>query len=249
MAKREKIQQYLTDKKIIVFFVLVGGFSILGPFGTYQLFDFWTRVVFWSVVITGIGALMHFCIVMVLDGEIFARLPWLGRVAIGSCVAAVPSVGLILFSTHAMFPEAVSSNTFPLLWFQVAVIGSVAGAFEYRPRAPLPETGPRRSRFHDRLPRDAHPDIVSMTVNDHYVEVSTVEARHLVLIRLTDAIDEIDGVAGVRLHRSHWAAAPHIRGVERRDRKFYARLSDGRDLPVSKTYLDDVRAVLNGKPA
>jgi hypothetical protein len=67
-------------------------------------------------------------------------------------------------------------------------------------------------------------------VRDHYVEVTTTGGQHMLLMRLTDAIDELDDLPGERIHRSHWAAAAHLRRIARRGQKQVVLLSDGRDL-------------------
>jgi DNA-binding LytR/AlgR family response regulator len=245
---REKMGGLVTDRKLLVFVGLVAGFTILGPFGTYEILGLWERLIFWALLMTGIGGLMHFCIVLSLEGQMTARLPRPARIALGAAIAAVPSVALILFFTGYFFPNPVNADAFPMLWAQVAAIGSVAGIVEYRPspatRSTKIHTGPVETRLHRRLPDETVHDIVSLTVRDHYVEVTTTAGRHMVLMRLTDAIEELDDLPGERLHRSHWAAAAHLTRLERRGQKQVVYLSDGRDLPVSKSYVDAVTARL-----
>ncbi|MBM1218560.1 LytTR family transcriptional regulator DNA-binding domain-containing protein [Ponticoccus sp. SC2-23] len=244
---REKVIELATDRKILIFLILVIGFTILGPFGTYELFDPWARLVFWSVVITGIGALMHFGIVLALKGAGLQSLPWPVRIAIGAMVAAVPSVGVVIFVTAFMFETGVSPGAFPVIWLQVAVIGTLAGIVEYKPPSAPPEPEPERpvtTRFHKRLPEGAPHDIVSLSMNDHYVEVTTTEEQHLVLVRFSDALDELDELDGLRLHRSHWAARAHLRSLIKRGRQLRAVLSDGRELPVSNSYAGQLQDIL-----
>jgi DNA-binding LytR/AlgR family response regulator len=222
----------VTDRKLIVFTGLVGGFTILGPFGTYEILGLWERLIFWTLMITGIGALMHFSIVLLIESRGLARVPRPVRIALGAAIAAVPGVALIIFFTGYFFPAPVEPAAFPMLWGQVAAIGAVAGIVEYRPPAPTPPEPERlvQTRLHRRLPQGEDHDIVSLTVRDHYVEVTTTTGRHMLLMRLTDAIDELDDLPGERLHRSHWAAAAHLERFERRGQKQVVFLSDGRNL-------------------
>lgn len=245
----KKTSGFLTDRKLLVFVGLVSCFTILGPFGTYEILGFWERLVFWALVVTGIGAIMHFSIVLALGGGVLSSWPRVVRIAVGASVAAVPSVALILFFTIYLFPSPVTADAFPFLWAQVAAIGTVAGIAEFPPPRSEAEdpSGPVaiQTRFHRRLPEGTVHDIVSLTVRDHYVEVTTTKGMHTLLIRLTDAIEELDGLPGERLHRSHWAATAHLRIVARKGQKHVVRLSDDRELPVSKSYIAAVEAALS----
>ena len=83
-------------------------------------------------------------------------------------------------------------------------------------------------------------EIISLSMKDHYVEVTTVTGAELLLLRFSDALGELGGLEGVRLHRSHWASAAHIASVKRQGNRRWGVLSDGRELPVSATYYEAV---------
>lgn len=244
----KKTSGLLTDRKLLVFVGLVTGFTILGPFGTYEVLGLWERLIFWALIIAGVGALMNLSIVLALGGGVLTPLPRFVRIAVGAAIAAVPSVALILFFTIYLFPTPVSAQSFPFLWAQIAVVGTVAGVLEYpapvKSGAPDEPQAPVQTTFHKRLPEGASHDLISLTVRDHYVEVTTTTGFHTILMRLTDAIDELEGLAGERLHRSHWAAAGHLKGLRRSGQKHVAILSDGRELPVSKSYVTAVETTL-----
>lgn len=253
MTFRENAARLTTDRKLFVFIGLVAGFSILGPFGTYEVLSFWPRLVFWSLLIASIGAVMHLAISVALTGETLTALPWWLRIGIGSMVAAVPAVGLIIFMTGYFFPAPVSADSFPLLWGQVAFIGAVAGVVEYKkPGEPAQgenegEAAPKvpRTRLHDRLKGEEETaEIVSLSMHDHYVEITTKTGKQMVLMRLGDAIAELDGLPGLQVHRSHWVALSHISTLTKQGRKHVISLSDGRELPVSGGNLEAVRAAL-----
>jgi DNA-binding LytR/AlgR family response regulator len=77
---------------------------------------------------------------------------------------------------------------------------------------------------------------------DHYVEIHTDKGKSLILMRLSDAIAETEGVDGVRIHRSHWVAKQAISAVRRVDGRVVVQLATGDMLPVSRSYLAAVRA-------
>lgn len=89
--------------------------------------------------------------------------------------------------------------------------------------------------------------LVSMSMQDHYVAVTTTKGTEMILMRLSDAIDLVDGVPGVQTHRSHWAARDHALRLTRADRRHALVLSDGRSIPVSKRYFVDVDTMLTQK--
>ena len=66
-----------------------------------------------------------------------------------------------------------------------------------------------------------------------------------VLMRLTDAIREIEGIEGLQTHRSHWVAEKHLCAIGKNGSKWHAVMSDDRHVPVSQTFLKDVRAALS----
>jgi len=71
-------------------------------------------------------------------------------------------------------------------------------------------------------------------MQDHYAEVTTTKGTSLTLIRLSDAIELLEGWPGARIHRSHWIAK---RFVKRNGRRVAVRLSNGKHLPIGNTYL------------
>lgn len=90
--------------------------------------------------------------------------------------------------------------------------------------------------FLRRLPPHLGKNILSLEAQDHYVNVTTDKGSALVLIRLVDAISELDGLEGLRIHRSHWVATNAISNTKRENGKLLVELTNGTALPVSRTY-------------
>ena len=59
-------------------------------------------------------------------------------------------------------------------------------------------------------------------------------AEHRVLMRLRDALSEIDVEQGMCVHRSHWVATNMIEKFDTVDGKEVVRLKCGREVPVGK---------------
>ena len=99
------------------------------------------------------------------------------------------------------------------------------------------------SKFLDRLPPEAGRDIIYLKMSDHYVDVVTTVGRCTILMRLADAVAEL-GDQGVRVHRSYWVAYTHVEGWSKRNQRTLLRLTGGHTVPVSRTYLGDVRTAV-----
>lgn len=106
----------------------------------------------------------------------------------------------------------------------------------------LAPTASKSPKILDRLPKDMRGPLSHMSMADHYVEVHTDKGRSLILMRLSDAIAETEGVDGLQIHRSHWVAHAAISAIGRVDNRLVVQLATGQSLPVSRTYLAAVRA-------
>ena len=60
-------------------------------------------------------------------------------------------------------------------------------------------------------------------------------------MRFSDALKEVEGEPGWRVHRSHWVAEAAMSDMKRTDGKLMIRTEDGALVPVSRTYAPDLR--------
>lgn len=98
-----------------------------------------------------------------------------------------------------------------------------------------PDT-PRPPRLMSRIDCPPEAALMSISVRDHYVDVRTAAGQASVLMRLSDAIAETEGVDGAQVHRSHWVAWSAVRDVDRRGSNLVLRMVDGAEIPVSRNY-------------
>ncbi|MEW4449006.1 LytTR family DNA-binding domain-containing protein [Qipengyuania sp. JC766] len=113
-------------------------------------------------------------------------------------------------------------------------------------RVPLPESSPaqppsERPRFLDRLPPRLGSDLLALEMEDHYVRAHTALGSELVLIRMRDAVAELDGIAGEQVHRSWWVARDAVEDVKRDGRNVRLVLANGIDAPVSRARVSELR--------
>ena len=96
------------------------------------------------------------------------------------------------------------------------------------------ETLGTHPRLASRLGADFQPPIIAAQSEDHYVRVHGTKGSELVLMRLRDAIAELDGIEGEQVHRSWWVARDAVSSVERAGRSLQLRLTNGLTVPVAR---------------
>ena len=242
---------------------LVALFAFIGPFGTYDSLGTPDRIGYWAVAMGGnwlvCGCLMM--LALVLAGGASMRRRMLVTAA-AAPVAAAPGTGVVLAAEALFRPGYADGISLPTIYLSVAVlmlaIGlAVVAVLEVRRRladgsaaTPRPErgrgpgTGPGPApgaRFLDRLPERLGRDLIYLKTADHYVEAFTTAGSTLVLIRFVDAIAELEGAGGLRVHRSYWIANRHVTGSARRHGRTTLRLSGDHEVPVSRTYIAAAR--------
>lgn len=231
--------------------------SITGPFGSFAVLTLTERVLFWTPVIA-------VTLVIATIAHAFVKA-WLGtknhmRCAVMSAglnaVVISPPLYLLLL---AMLPQAmvamlsgpeivllVGSTSLGVCALRVSGTKPVPMAPEPQPEAePLPEE-PRLMR---RIEPDLRGDLWAMTVRDHYVDVQTSLGKASLLMRLSDAIAEVEGVPGAQVHRSHWVAWAGVSSVGRQGGKMTIYLHNGQMIPVSRNHRDKVEARFPPDPA
>jgi hypothetical protein len=187
--------------------------------------------------------------------------PWLA-VLLVAVVASLPLATIIAAALGALTGEDFwSGRRFPLLYAQVAFVGvciHLLMLLVFRP-APVPPPAPAvepdtplaaadgagDNPFLRRLPAALGQDLLSLQMQDHYVEATTTLGKTLILMRFRDAVAELGG-AGVQVHRSWWAAYDAMERLEREGRSARLRLRGGAAVPVSRACLPAVREAIEG---
>jgi hypothetical protein len=98
-------------------------------------------------------------------------------------------------------------------------------------------------RFLARLPaRLAGADLYAVEAEDHYLRLHTSKGQDLILMRLSDAIEELEGLEGAQTHRSWWVAKAAVADAERLDGRAVLTLKDGAEVPVSRGFAKTLRS-------
>ena len=213
--------------------------ALSGPFDTLAALTAPARLGYWAVVVV-----VTYAAGVLSMGLAEACLPPgpLRRMA-GALFTGVLVVLCMIGLNLALLGLRPSDGpgALPLI-FLAAVLIAVALDWLSAGAAPADDTSPSPPRLLNRLDPGKRGALVSLSVQDHYVEVTTTRGRDLLLLRLTDAIEETAPEPGLRIHRSHWVATAHVARVRRQGDRGVLTLRDGRELPVSRARLPELRA-------
>ncbi len=222
--------------------------ALTGAFGT-NIVPLWLRLAYWVPLIL-VGAvwatLCSRLIERVVDPD---EKPWL-TVAALSAATAGPVVVLVWLVTGLMFENEIYPLDRlvhfigPVLVVTVAI--SAINVFLGRP-APVQTHagagGAAPARFLERLPpRLRGAALHAVQAEDHYLRLHTDRGSDLILMRLSDALIELEGLEGAQTHRSWWVARDAVRDVSRGDGRATLTLDGGVEAPVSRRYARALRA-------
>lgn len=103
-----------------------------------------------------------------------------------------------------------------------------------------PEASP--PRFLERLPLKLRGgEIYAVEAEDHYLRLHTSKGQDLILLRLSDAVAELEGIEGAQTHRSWWVAKAAVQDARRGDGRATLTLVSGVEAPVSRAYAKALR--------
>ena len=235
--------------------IAAGFLTIIGALGTGQA-PFLLRLAYWLLVMN-VGALLGAVVAPVIQGWGRLRQRRLAEAALISLVIAIPLTIVLIGANTVFFGNfggwAEGGVIFALVWLVSALMTALNYATSYPElpvAAPAPLTpqaqhlAPRQNpRLSARLPlRLQHAAIQALEAEDHYLRVHTDMGSELILMRLSDAIPELDGLDGTQCHRSWWVARSAVTGVAKHGGRATLSLNANIDVPVSRTYLPALRA-------
>lgn len=228
--------------------VAIGGFlAMAGAFGSGGA-SLTARLAYWIPMML-LGSVWGLASARLL--ERFVDLddrPWLQVAALTLLISGPLSVivwavtGLVF--TGRVYPlEALPQLIVPVGVVTLAV--SAVNVFVSPKRTVqthAPAAGPAVVRFLDRLPpRLRGARLIAVQAEDHYLRLHTDRGSDLILMRLSDALQELEGLEGAQTHRSWWVARDAVRAVERGDGRAALTLDGGLTAPVSRRHARALR--------
>lgn len=235
VALRETRTTFASPRALAAMAAIVVLLALAGPFGTGDTLAFVPRLAYWAFTVPityATGSLVGTCVLVAMRRS---RPFW------QAMPAAAIAAGLVITGVVALLNWITFGSGLELLPLSAIFLASaiVTGAVIVLSHELERETGARPvpPPLLERLELAKRGPLVSLSVQDHYVEVVTTRGASLILMRLSDAIRETGADTGMQVHRSHWVAFDQIESVTREGDKARITLKDGRDIPASRSYI------------
>ena len=179
--------------------------------------------------------------------ELFERRPWVWGALVALAITPPLSVVVWLasgltFGIPLHWRNAI--NTAPVvLLISLAMLALTVLSQRTPAQTHEAATGAPPTPFLARLPfklRGA--DIHAVQAEDHYLRIHTSAGQDLILMRLADAIAELEGLEGAQVHRSWWVAKAAVMDARSANGRATLTLKSGVVAPVSRTYSRALRS-------
>lgn len=215
--------------------------AIAGPFGTHQAMGLSGRLAYWAFVVA----------ISILGSMLMSRFDPKHVVASLMLWAGYSAVlaGAIFALNTVLFPPTVIGRDLLSLVVIIAVSVVAINGMVYLARQTLGETpvavdpaSDPEVKFLRRVPLETRGPLVRIEAQDHYLNVVTTKGTALILLRLAEAVEELEGAGGMQTHRSHWVKVDAVQGHRRTGGRDVLVMSDGSTVPVARTRRDAVRA-------
>ena len=220
-----------------------------GPFGSFQSHSFVVLLGFWAIII-GLSILLA-NVVALCAAQVFANLSVLAREVLCLGIFSTLFTPIVWgLSRLILGPEKPLPLSVPVIFLFIAVIaGSTIllrmfflreSSGDAQAAAEMEKSPFDQPPILARLNECKRGSVIAVSARDHYVDVVTDKGTDQLLMRFGDAIGELQGVQGVRVHRSHWVAQDAVTTAERRNGRLFLKLQNGVEIPVSRNYRADV---------
>jgi hypothetical protein len=210
------------------------------------------RLLYWLVLL-GIGQVANVLVRFALD-RLQMSEDRLFLAGILSCIlVALPVTIIVWLVTSFALSLPLRAVQLPYFYLAVLVItGPMLAINLMAQRRPLetraedarrsPEGDIQPAPILARMPMKLRgAKLYAVQAEDHYVRFFTSAGSDLVLLRFSDALNELRGIEGAQVHRSWWVARDASQSSVREDGKLFLVLRDGTKAPVSRTFTRALR--------
>lgn len=232
--------------------VLLG---LIGPVGTFDDMSPPIRIVYWVTLVVLNGFQANAAILLSAHLLPAPKWPVTVPVVAGSVLCSLLGTMEVLGLDYLLRPAPVlGGNDFAEVYFFVLIITLVLSYLfaigSLRKFALAPYIANDESDgatpvgavpFFKRLPAKLGTELICLEVEDHYVRAHTSLGNEMILMRLRDAIAELDGFDGTQVHRSYWVAKQAIISGQRSGEGALLTMSNGMEVPVSRSRMRELR--------
>jgi len=241
LIRFEQFRVFFLEGLFVLLLALALGHA--GPYGTYQTFDWITRLAYWLTVIIvpwAISKSLFFFAKKYAPEELsitYITVLLIPVIAIiGSALTTFINLQVGLHNDQGFFQVWPFSI---LVWLAFAF-------FILLPMISIARTIAKEQRksgvstmmafFHHKLPSSlADSQLIALKAEDHYLRVITNNGNALILMRFSDALSALNGYPGVQTHRSWWVASSQLKQVAKLSGATTSiLLDDGTQVPISR---------------
>lgn len=208
-----------------------------------------TRLLYWVPVMmigAGLGR---------LTSALVSRIPratsneWVFGLLLAVALS-IPSTLVIWLYTSVFFGLHLTLGTLPYFAGAVLMVSLAMTAIMMTVSRPGRVTHARAGatstpapvRFLERLPPKLKgAALYAISAEDHYLRLHTSKGSDLILMRMSDAIPELEGVEGAQTHRSWWVARDAVDSTRRDGDRLTLILKGGAEAPVSRPNIRPLR--------
>ena len=232
-------------------------FAFLGVYNTNDL-PFYKRFVFWTATMITGSLATALVAPGVFNSSLAARGPVFPIIVIAALISipvlfvlAAFDVGFDLASPFTVWVSqyvhvfAIAMVTTTGGYFTLSALGMIGGKdggeddilddYAISPQQTAVQ------KFMTRLPgKYAHAELYAVSSEDHYLRVHTSLGEELILMRLSDAMRELEE-AGLQTHRSWWVANDGVAEMKSDSGKKTLILKSGAEAPVSRSFAKAVK--------
>lgn len=239
LALREMRDVYANRKAIVVLLGISIILAFMAPFGTHEIGPLVVRFGYWAVVVvfTALTATFLGDAVMIACKGKISRNVAIGLSALASAVGVCVVVTALNWLFFGFVPLGPQRWSLLSTVFFISLV--ISGIFAFLDSQPIADSAPPLLA---RLPFERRGALLSLSAEDHYVNVRTKKGNQLVLMRLADAMKEVGMTDGLQVHRSHWVARDAIQSAKRDGDRAVLTLIDGTEIPASRKFVPDLKA-------
>ena len=235
--------------------------AFLGPFGSYEMPPL-SRLAYWLVLTLLAWSVYKAALLTARYSARVARISARSGEAVGLLIGTCAVASGVKAIISWLDPAAVLP--FERLIVQTAVIGcliyipvrvatarrSTSGRAVAVPFDHGADEAPGAAFFR-RLPPIFERELLCLEMEDHSVRVHSSGGSALLLMRMRDAVAELDGVDGARVGRSWWVRRDAVVRILRHNRAVLLELRNGQTVPVARSQVSRLRELgwLERRPA
>lgn len=221
--------------------------ALIGAVNTGQL-PLGVRLLYWAPLTVAGAVLGHGMSLLIGRIPKAGANPWVFG-ALLAFALSIPATLVVWLYTEGLFHGDIEISHLPSFFGPVLVISTAMTAlmtFISWPgrvtHAPAPGSPAPNVRFTERLPVKVKGAVIyAVSSEDHYLRLHTSKGSDLILMRLSDAISELEGLEGAQTHRSWWVARDAVESVRREGERVTLVLKGGAEAPVSRPNVRPLR--------